>query len=108
MQEIEIEMIHRRRRSHRPVRVERLQRGDRPEWLDHIYYQMYSAPDRRWQWRAGGYVQSGENRPWDPMNMQWGYKITFADGTRGACQVGWINEALAALGARVSLRGDGT
>lgn len=108
--EIEFEMIHNRRRSHRPVRVIRCDPTDRAHWVSHIYRSgsnlpIWSLLTPGWQWNNGGYL--------DPCARQgnhyesWAYLIVFRDGTDGVCRVADVNEALFELGARVDRRGDG-
>lgn len=106
MQEIEIELIHRRRRSHRPVGLRRWDASDRlncdlDNLANHLYY---STMETGWQWDRVGWI---DPRPWDRNQAQaWAYEVVFRDGSRGVCRVMDINEALAEVGARVDRRGD--
>lgn len=112
--EIEIELVHRRRRSHRPMGVIRYSVADRTNhlfnnWADHIYrspstLSPYSSLQPGWLWNYGGWIEPRAMQ--GDQGMAWAYEITFRDGTRGVCRVADINEALADLGARVDRRGD--
>jgi hypothetical protein len=95
---IEIEMIHNRRRSHRPIAVYCHTPQDPNAYVHHHFI----CGD--WRWNLGVFVVVP--RRTNSRHVQWGYEIRFADGTAGGCQIQNIDAALAALGARVSLRGD--
>lgn len=107
--EIEIEMVHRRRRSHRPMSVQRCTLADMSgvRWVDHLYRPAdvtYFRQSPGWQWNDGGWM---DPRPRNgDQGATWAYLIRFRDGSFGACRVRDINEALAELGARVDGRGD--
>lgn len=112
MREIEIELVHRRRRSHRPMRVMRWDMSDElvvDRWMEHVYrspttLSPWSSLDAGWLWSHGGWL---DPRPWDgEQPTAWAYEVQFRDGTRGVCRVRDLNEALAELGARVDRRGD--
>lgn len=109
-QEIEIEMIHRRRRSHRPMRVWRYHNTEGGPASSvvamHIYTPSpyYFNPAGNWHWGGWGWVtlaRRGGNEA-----EAWAYVIEFQDGTKGVCRVRDLNAALAELGARVDRRGD--
>lgn len=108
MQEIEIELVHRRRRSHRPVRLVRYDASDARVVYNveaqHIYNPYFGSDGHGWRWDGWGYVTLADRFGNQP--EAWAYVVEFRDGTKGVCRVRDVNVALGELGARVDRRGD--
>lgn len=106
-QDVDIVMTHNRRRSHRPVRLQRYAPDDGTDYVSHIYSRSYTTREWEWCWNRGGLASGRSRDHWGP-DDQWVFAVSFLDGTQGTIALARINEALEALGARLDMRGDET
>jgi hypothetical protein len=80
-------------------RLDRLEGDEHIDRVAHIF-NPYGEPV--WHWGDGYWNAMGRDS-YNPAPDTWAYYFRFTDGSTGVCMVRHVNEALAAVNARVDL-----